>query len=148
MSLLQKLGRKKELRFHAAVLFLFWSLLPHYHFIVNEHPGGTHAHVHAMPAAALLHGIVTALNGMPASPAPAASKHASTNYAAPAAPGGNGQRHSHFVEDDNLAGIPLVVSLVLFLSTLAGTSFARYLSWERALPLARQARAPPPPSFA
>ncbi len=43
---LKGLRKNRRLRFHCSLLFLIWSLLPHYGFLVHQHPDGTHPHFH------------------------------------------------------------------------------------------------------
>ncbi len=43
---LKAIRKNRKLRFYSSLLFLIWSLSPHYGFLVHQHLGGNHAHFH------------------------------------------------------------------------------------------------------
>ena len=121
---MDKWARLPKVRFHLALAYLIWSILPHYHLLVHSHPGGDGAHTHLSFSAAevgLANRALEALGpavlagdtraefslepGDAAAGKASVAAHAIAGETALAGSTGDGNPHSHYWEDANLAGI-------------------------------------------
>jgi hypothetical protein len=163
---IRKLGRNGKGRFHLALAYLIWSLLPHFHVLFHSHAGGAHFHATFDPAqVSLANRVMDNLEGsglrgaamaevggeaLNASQRPAGVESLSipalglgdTGLKAGQA---DPNRHGHFWEDPNLAGMASSIAAALAVAALILAAAAAYPSPDlRAL---RRFPARGPPAF-
>ena len=140
-------GRDPRASFYAALAYLLWSIVPHFHLLIHSHAGGGHSH------AALTGAQVRLANGVLDGLGPAgmsfagdiggceAPVHAATEPAL--ADGSGGVLHAHFWEDANLAGLASLPAFLFAAAAFLVSFLSRYRAPALSRPGTALARGPP-----
>lgn len=149
-------GRDPRFRFHLALAYLLWSILPHFHVLFHSHAGGA-PHFHASLTSAQTALANRVLDGLGAADVRGMSETevGGEEKAAPIAASGEADLgagreglHSHYWEDANLAGVLSFPTLAAMAVVLVLFSAVRYLPPGLRPSGAAPARGPPSLLFA
>lgn len=147
-------ARHPRARFYLALVFLIWSVLPHFHVLIHSHAGGPHVHASFSAeetdlANRVLEGLGPA--GLPdadsetGAAADGAMRGRASAGETALASGGEAASHGHFWEDANLAGAAALPASALPAVLVIALILARYLPPGLRPSGAAPARGPPSP---
>jgi hypothetical protein len=146
---MQRLNKMAKGRVYLALAYFIWSLLPHFHILFHSHAGGAHVHASFSTAQVAMANQVldnlapgelpgaaeTEIGGEAlASPCPLQCAPEAAAMAIAAGEAGlhpdstDPNRHGHFWEDPNVAGLASGISTLPFLSALILAAPAAYLA--------------------